>query len=401
MARGTSLFRAVRPEGLREPVEVAIRVADTLDSAAAVSSVRQEYEVLRALDDPRIPKVHGFYPGQAALAISWCGGITLADLLGAARSSWIELDTATALDLATEIASALRAAHNVVLHGRPVVHGHLDPTRVRLDEDGEISVVGFGLERTGQWLGCGAPELAVGQPAGPAADQWALGAILVEMLLLRRLYEDLDDPSAAVMEGRAGPWIAAVEAGHPSLGRLLRKMLAPSPEDRLPWDGEIVQALLAESREAGGVSRRRAIVASVMRRRELVASSPEPAPMKQEMLRISVKPARDEDRDAPPVVAIPIHGGDDDPFSDSPTSPDGYTNLADRLFSDHPTEASTTTDSGELRDADPDSQPVRATPHAAPAPAALSGLLPSERAGIALAFVMACVAVAFLISRLM
>ncbi len=442
VARGTTLFRAVRPEGMREPSEVAIRVADHLDVSAAVESVRREYEVLRALDDPRLPKVHGFYPGQAALAVSWRGGVSLGEVLTAARAGWIELDPATALDIGVEIAGALRAAHNVVLQGRPVVHGHLDPSRVRLDEDGEVSVVGFGVERNNQWLGCSAPEQSMGEPATPAADQWALGAILVEMLLLRRLYEDLDDPASAALDGAVGPWVSAIETLHPSLGRVLRKMLAANPEDRYPWDGEIVQALLAESREHGGVSGRRAIAATVLhRRRAMAAPSPDPVPMSMETprepepavpsgphfgapqgplppqpatssgLRIAIRPSRADEDEPEPVVGVSIGKGlfpdddSDDPFPDSPTSPDNYARLSDALFSEDPTDSGLHAEGVDLRegDSEPDlrAPPRLTSPIAAPKPKPAPQLQLAERAGLGLALVLACVAVLFLLTRLM
>ncbi len=439
----------MRPDGLREPREVAIRVADHLDDAVAVESVRREYEVLRALDDARIPKVHGFYPGQAALAVDWRGGVSLAEILSAARSGWLELDTATALDIAGEVASTLRAAHEVVLQGRPVVHGHLDPSRVRLDEEGEVCLVGFGVERANQWLGCSSPEQSMGEPATPAADQWALGAILVEMLLLRRLYEDLDDPASAALDGATAPWVNAIEAIHPSLGRVLRKMLAAAPEDRYPWDGEIVQALLAESREQGGVSARRAVAAAVAHRKRVAQSRPEPAtpsfaapsfgpptpppvgpppsanapmggapaapfhvppsPPTSPGLRIHIrgtKPADEDDPTSDPGLGVGVGVGvaidpddGDDPFPDSPTSPDNFARLSDALFPEDPTDPEAGTDGVELRDTESEPELPPPGKPARPAPRG-SELQPAERAGLGLALVLAMVAVTFLLVRL-
>lgn len=427
-ARSTALFRALRPDGLREPREVAIRIAEPPVSPAAAESVRREYEVLRALDDPRIPKIHGFYPGQSALAVSWHDGATLAEVIAAARAGWVELDAVTTLDIAAEIAGALRAAHNVVLQGRPVVHGHLDPSRVRLREDGGLVLVGFGVERPVQWPGYSAPEIIAGDDPGPASDQWSLGAILAEMLLQRRLYEGLPDTAAAAREGTVGPWVTAVESAHPSLGRLLRKMLAASPEDRLPWDGEVVGALLAEGRALGQPSARRAVAAAVLRRRQVASSSPEPAlgPTRDEpaerrepppavsavqitptetppVLRIEVRPAVPQQRARLyDDEEVPVDEEDDlgDPFPDTPTSPDNFSHLSDVLFSDQTTDPDQRDESAVVREADSDSglNPARRT---APKGQKPSPLLPAERAGLALASVLAIVAIIFLLSRLM
>lgn len=431
-ARGTVLFKAVRPDGLREPREVAIRIADTPVSPSAAEAIRREYDVLRALDDPRIPKIHGFYPGQSALAVSWHDGATLAELIAAARAGWVELDTVTALDIAAEIAGALRAAHNIVLQGRPVVHGHLDPSRVRLREDGGLILVGFGVERPVQWPGYSAPEVIAGDEPGPAADQWSLGAILAELLLRRRLYEGLPDVAAAAREGAVGPWVSAVESAHPSLGRLLRKMLAASPEDRLPWDGEVVGALLAEGRALGQPSARRAVAAAVLRRRRVAASTPEPS---LSPARPEVAPAPAEPATPPPVPVVEIRppetpsvlrievrpapaptrpdlflanamdlddddGDGGDPFPDTPTSPDNFVRLSDALFSDKATDPDQQGESALVRDADSDSG-VSVARRTSPRSPQRSPLLPAERAGLALASVLAIVAILFLLSRLM
>ena len=386
-----------------------MRVADRLDDAAAVDAVRTEYEVLRALDDPHIPRVQGFYQGQAALAVSWVGGVSLAELLEAARDHVIELDLATALDLAAEVAATLRVAHGTVARGQAIVHGHLDPTRVMLDRQGELSVVGFGVVRAVDRTGYTPPEQAAGQPPTPASDQWTVGALVVEMLLGRRLYEELDDPTTATLDGAVEPWVASVEAMTPSLGRTLRKMLAPQPEERLASDGEVVQALLAAERESGGVSGRGSVVAAVLQRRALVAAArelePVPMPMPDTRIMISlVRPSQEitEDTSSSEDEALPPSAEadepSDDPFPDSPTSPDGYGRLADALFSDEVTDPdrSTGAEEAELHDGSPTvSEPA---PADAPTGRTPSGLQSTERVGLALAVVLGALAIFFVLS---
>ena len=412
-ARGTTLYRAVRPESAKEPVEVVMRVADRLDDAAAVEAVRAEYDVLRALDDPRVPRVHGFYPGQAAIALSWCGGVTLAEVLAAARDHAIELDASTALDLSAEIAAALRAAHGTVVRGAPVVHGHLDPTRVQLDGEGHLSVVG--LVRLDDRPGYTPPEQAAGRAPTPASDQWTLGALIVEMLLGRRVYDGLDDPTAAVLDGAVEPWVAPIDARIPSLARTLRKMLSPTPEERLASDGEVVQALLASARETGGVSGRTSVVAAVLQRRALLAHRPDPVPMPDARLTLNVlRLAQDSFANAetaPPDDEVPRAEEPDDPedpFPDSPTSPDGYGLLSDVMFSDEVTDPhqTGTNPSGPVEEGELDDQSVtglgpRVTgpvPPPAPAPTG-APLLASERLGLVLAVVLAALALVFVVSR--
>ena len=127
--RRTSLYRALRPDSSRAPRQVAIRMADDPEDAEVAAQIVAEYRVLREATDPRIPKVHGYYAGQAALAMSWVSGVSLTDVIVAARDGLISLDVATITDILIEIAGALRHAHAITGLPHPVVHGHLGSQR--------------------------------------------------------------------------------------------------------------------------------------------------------------------------------------------------------------------------------------------------------------------------------
>lgn len=358
-ANGTTLFRATRANGPREPEVVAIRVADRVDDPLGADVVRREYEILRSLADDRIPEVLGYYPGQAALAVQWAGGISLADAIASARSGWTEIEPATALDICVDIAVALRSAHGVVRGGQPVVHGHLGPQRVRLDEHGDVWVVGFGLDAVGRhpaWL---SPEQAARAAIEPRTDQWAVGAMLAEMLLGRRLYEGEYDPAIAALEGRVQAVTAEIERRWPPIGRVARKLLGLTPGERYTSDGEVVAGLLTASREVGGVANRTSLVASVLRQRELAARASEP--MMAPAFSLSVKPVLGDDTGTEAIYpedrTAPGNRRDDDDdeapdaFPDTPTSPDGLALLKGVLFPDD------STSNGMVR-ADEDTDPL-------------------------------------------
>lgn len=73
-------------------------------------------------------------------------------------------------------------------HARGVVHRDVSPTNVRLDADGAVWLLDWGLAATfeeaalggfrGGTPGCMSPELRDGRAAGPASDVWSLGALL-------------------------------------------------------------------------------------------------------------------------------------------------------------------------------------------------------------------------------
>ncbi|WP_313884322.1 serine/threonine-protein kinase [Streptomyces cynarae] len=80
------------------------------------------------------------------------------------------------------ILDVLEAAHR-----RGVTHGDLSPGQVFVQEGGQVVVTGFGLIGSSVTQRVTAPsyaspEQARGSSAGPAADQWALGALLYAMV---------------------------------------------------------------------------------------------------------------------------------------------------------------------------------------------------------------------------
>jgi WD40 repeat protein/tRNA A-37 threonylcarbamoyl transferase component Bud32 len=152
---------------------------------------RIEAEALARLQHPNIVQIHevGEHNGLPYFALEFCAGGSLDDHLDG--TPW---PPAKAAALVETLARAVHAAHRA-----NVIHRDLKPANVLLNAEGQPKITDFGLAKkldeqgktqTGAVMGTPsymAPEQAGGKPreVGPAADVYALGAILYELLVGR------------------------------------------------------------------------------------------------------------------------------------------------------------------------------------------------------------------------
>ncbi|MET7881625.1 protein kinase [Streptomyces avermitilis] len=122
-------------------------------------------------------------------------------------------------------------------HRRGVTHGDLSPGQVLVQQDGGVVLTGFGLigASPSQRVTAPAyasPEQARGETAGPASDQWALGALLYAMVEGRPPFRDRGQVEATLRAVERLPLRSPVSAGPlaPAITGLLRR----SPLERVP-----------------------------------------------------------------------------------------------------------------------------------------------------------------------
>jgi eukaryotic-like serine/threonine-protein kinase len=180
-------------EDIRLKRKVALKFL-TGGPAADQSAVRRlirEAQVAGGLDHPNIAAVHeiGEWQSNPFIALAYCPGVTLRERVASGPVPLPEV-----ISVLGQVASGLAHAH-----AAGIVHRDLKPANIMVGPDGLVRILDFGLAMPlssdgptstritsdGQTLGTVAymaPEQVRGEPVDPAADVWALGVTLYEML---------------------------------------------------------------------------------------------------------------------------------------------------------------------------------------------------------------------------
>ncbi|WP_079189133.1 serine/threonine protein kinase, partial [Streptomyces kebangsaanensis] len=157
----------------------------------------------------------------------WIDGTPLGELL--AREGAFGHVRAARVGL--ELLDVLEAAH-----AEGVTHGELGPGQVFVRDRGGVVVTGFGLAGAALVPRLTAPSYASPEQArderiGPAADLWALGALLYTMTEGRPPFRDRGRPEATLQGVVRLPLRAPLRAG--PLGRAVQGLLRKDSRDRL------------------------------------------------------------------------------------------------------------------------------------------------------------------------
>ena len=174
---------------------IALKIINITDQGQR-HQVLNELHVLCALNDEHIVPLHdAFYlDGNVYLALGYCNGGSLDDLLGAYQALASSAAAVAALGLPERVLSCvlLQVLCGLrYLHANGVVHRDLKPANILFDTAGAVRVTDFGiskqLEQTfgmaRSFVGTAAymaPERIAGDDYGTAADIWAVGIVLCE-----------------------------------------------------------------------------------------------------------------------------------------------------------------------------------------------------------------------------
>lgn len=226
-----------------------------------LSRFTQEARSASALNHPNIVTIHevGTDDGTPFIVMEYIEGRDLRALIAEGQAS-----TRTAVDIATQIADGLAAAHE-----RGIVHRDLKPENIMVTRDGYVKILDFGLakimspidgrgENTLQiempgtnpgtilgTVGYMSPEQATGRRIDFRSDQFALGAILYELVTGRPAFEGETaiDTLSAILHADPEP-IAKRNPRIPAqLGDIIKRLLEKSPDDRYASPRDLAREL--------------------------------------------------------------------------------------------------------------------------------------------------------------
>ena len=234
---------------------VAIKVLRDIYSTDTKFVIRfqREAKAASALQHPNIVQVYdyGQTDGNYFIVMELIEGTDLRRYL---RSRGV-LDTERAIIIAHDVALGLGAAHR-----RNIVHRDVKPQNVLVGRDGSIKLTDFGiasvykdinaerLTTTGMTLGTVqyyAPEQAQGEIVSPAADVYALGIVMYEMLTGRTPF-DGDTPVAVAMQHIQDAPIPPSQYNPgipPALEEIILRCLEKVPEMRYRDGSQLARAL--------------------------------------------------------------------------------------------------------------------------------------------------------------
>ncbi len=226
-----------------------------------------------ALQHPKIVQVFEFgeVEGQYYIALEYVDGMDALGLLRACAHRRQRLPVRLAVHIACEVLDALDYAHSQRgPDGQPlgIVHRDVSPSNVFISRRGDVKLGDFGIARATEKqrqsktqagtlkgkYGYMAPEQVVGGEIDGRADLFAVGIVLAEMLMGRRLFTAPNDLDVLLMvrDARLDRLNRYGSDIPPALRKVLDRMLARDPEVRYPTAGALrdtLQEFLFESRQ--------------------------------------------------------------------------------------------------------------------------------------------------------
>src|SRR5262245_32225531 len=254
---------------LGRKVAVKLLLAEFTTDAERLRRFEQESRAASALNHPNIITVYeiGEIEGRRFIVTEYVEGETLRRRMASAPQGRLRLSEA--LEIASQVAAALQAAHEA-----GITHRDIKPENVMLRADGLMKVLDFGLAKlSGSRAGPQpeaaesldtlsgvmgtvsymSPEQARGENVDHRTDIFSLGVTLYEMLAGRRPFEGptSSDVMAAVLTSEPVSLMEVVPEVPAPLWRIVKRCLEKRPGQRFQSAGDLGFALEELSTSSG------------------------------------------------------------------------------------------------------------------------------------------------------
>lgn len=248
---GVQTSRGIK--GMERPVILKSLLPDLAQQEEFVESFLDEARVAATLNHPNVVAIFevGQWNGIYFIVMEYIRGRNIAQLMKKSIKQAVPVPPVVTARIIHDAALGLDHAHFAKDNqGKPlnIVHRDISPQNIMVRDDGVTKVVDFGIAKASNKegrtktgaikgkLAYMAPEQVLGQTLTGAADQWALGVCMWEMLAGRRMFTSENDVELirkVLEEPIAKP--SLVRAGLPEeFDEITLRMLARDPAIRYP-----------------------------------------------------------------------------------------------------------------------------------------------------------------------
>jgi serine/threonine-protein kinase len=253
------------PGGVSRSLVVKRIRPELAKSAEFVEALIVEARISALLHHPAIVQMYEF--GQVGdeyfIAMEYVDGVSLGALMRRSYERKLLPPIAAICYAVSEVAAGLAYAHALTdQQGRAlqIVHRDVSPTNIMVTRAGAVKLLDFGIAKAAQHvretaetrtgdlkgkLGYLSPEQAEGLPMDRRADVFALGVVMHEALVLKRLFKGSHDFETLRLVREAK--VRAPSSLRPEidfeLDAIVLKMLARDPAERFQSCDEVVAAL--------------------------------------------------------------------------------------------------------------------------------------------------------------
>lgn len=218
-------------------------------AAALVASVLEEGENSKVLNSHNIALLYGCgeIEGQLCASMEYVQGNSIGTML-ARKEGFSVWDL---MDIARQSCQGLDHAR-----GHKVVHHSIEPSKIMVQWDGIVKLLGFGTSTMGslashasgsppEVLHYMSPEQLRGDPLDARSNLFSLGAILYEMVTERKAFDgdDADQVRQSISEMTPPAPDQINRKAHPVLSQVIMKSLSKDPEERYQSGQDMVNDL--------------------------------------------------------------------------------------------------------------------------------------------------------------